>query len=151
MNKPNPISPREKTPPIKPSRQRTSKTQASRAGHHHSRSAKLFLRRSRDAISGMPYNDQTAHPLHPHREDRYLVDNFDVILLPAFETSDMVARGQRRIRSKTVRNLLSFAHHRFRNFLKHKASENGRTVLIVNEADTSKTVSWTGEVNHKLG
>ena len=63
----------------------------------------------------------------------------------------MVTRGQRRIRSKTVRNLLSFAHHRFRNFLKHKASENGRTVLIVNEAYTSKTVSWTGEINHKLG
>ena len=86
-----------------------------------------------------------------HKTARYLVDNFDVILLPAFETSDMVARGQRRIRSKTVRNLLSFAHHRFRNFLKHKASENGRTVLIVNEAYTSKTVSWTGEINHKLG
>ena len=86
-----------------------------------------------------------------HKTARYLVDNFDVILLPAFETSDMVTRGQRRIRSKTVRNLLSFAHHRFRTFLQHKASENGRTVLIVNEAYTSKTVSWTGEVNHKLG
>ena len=86
-----------------------------------------------------------------HKTARYLVDNFDVILLPDFKTSGMVTRGQRRIRSKTVRNLLSFAHHRFRNFLKHKASENGRTVLIVNEADTSKTVSWTGEINHKLG
>ena len=39
-----------------------------------------------------------------HKTARYLVDNFDVILLPAFETSDMVTRGQRRIRSKTVRN-----------------------------------------------
>ena len=91
-----------------------------------------------------------VNELH-HKTARYLVDNFDVILLPAFETSDMVTRGQRRIRSKTVRNLLSFAHHRFRNFLKHKASETGRTVLIVNEAYTSKTVSWTGEINHKLG
>ena len=86
-----------------------------------------------------------------HKTARYLVDNFDVILLPDFKTSGMVTRGQRRIRSKTVRNLLTFAHHRFRNFLKHKASEAGRTVLIVNEAYTSKTVSWTGEVNHKLG
>ena len=86
-----------------------------------------------------------------HKTARFLVDNFDVILLPDFKTSGMVTRSQRRIRSKTVRNLLSFAHHRFRNFLKHKASENGRTVLIVNEAYTSKTVSWTGEINHKLG
>ena len=86
-----------------------------------------------------------------HKTARYLVENFDVILLPDFKTSGMVTRGQRRIRSKTVRNLLSFGHHRFRNFLRHKASENGRTVLIVNEAYTSKTVSWTGEINHKLG
>ena len=86
-----------------------------------------------------------------HKTARFLVDNFDVILLPDFKTSGMVTRSRRRTRSKTVRNLLSFAHRRFRNFLKHKASENGRTALIVNEAYTSKTVSWTGEINHKLG
>ena len=44
-----------------------------------------------------------------HKTARFLVDNFDVILLPDFKTSRMVTRGQRRIRSKTVRNLLSFA------------------------------------------
>ena len=91
-----------------------------------------------------------VNELH-HKAARFLVDNFDVILLPAFRTSEMVTKGQRRIRSKTVRNLLTFAHHRFRNFLKHKAAENGRTVLIVNEAYISKTVSWTGEIDHKLG
>ena len=37
----------------------------------------------------------------------FLVNNSDVILLPGFETSEMVERGRRRIRSKTVRNLLS--------------------------------------------
>ena len=43
-----------------------------------------------------------------HRQAaRFLVNAFDVILLPAFETSEMVERGRRRIRSKTVRNLLS--------------------------------------------
>ena len=91
-----------------------------------------------------------VNELH-HKTARFLVDNFDVILLPDFKTSGMITRGQRKIRSKTVRNLLNYAHHRFRNFLKHKASENGRTVLIVNEAYTSKTVSWTSEINHKLG
>ena len=38
---------------------------------------------------------------------RFLVDNFDVVLLPTFETSEMVERGRRNIRSRTVRNLLS--------------------------------------------
>ena len=91
-----------------------------------------------------------VNELH-HKTARYLVDNFDVILLPALKTSDMVTRGQRRIRSKTVRNLLNYAHHRFRKFLQHKAAENGRTLLMVNEAYTSKTVSWTGEIIHNLG
>ena len=87
-----------------------------------------------------------------HRQAaRFLVDNYDVILLPGFETSEMVERGRRRIRSKTVRNLLSLAHYRFKLFIRHKAAETGAIVLDVNEAYTTKTVSWTGEVLEGLG
>ena len=87
-----------------------------------------------------------------HRQAaRFLVDNFDVILLPTFETSDMVKRGRRKIRSKTVRNLLSLAHYRFGLFLKHKAAETGVAVLNVSEAYTTKTVSWTGELRENVG
>ena len=87
-----------------------------------------------------------------HRQAaRFLVDKFDVILLPTFETSEMVERGRRRIRSKTVRNLLSLAHYRFGMFLRHKACEVGVVVLSVNEAYTTKTVSWTGELLENLG
>ena len=87
-----------------------------------------------------------------HRQAaRFLVDNYDVILLPGFETSEMVERGRRRIRSKTVRNLLSLAHYRFKLFVRHKAAESGAIVLDVNEAYTTKTVSWTGEVLEGLG
>ena len=81
----------------------------------------------------------------------FLVDSFDVILLPGFETSEMVERGRRRIRSKTVRNLLSLAHYRFKLFIRHKAAEVGAIVLEVNEAYTTKTVSWTGELLENLG
>ena len=87
-----------------------------------------------------------------HRQTaRFLVDKFDVILLPGFETSEMVERGRRRIGSKTVRNLLTLAHYRFGMFLRHKAREIGAIVLSVNEAYTSKTVSWTGEMLEGLG
>ena len=82
---------------------------------------------------------------------RFLVDSFNVILLPTFETSEMVERGSRRIRSKTVRNLLSLAHYRFKLFIRHKAAETGVIVLDVDEAYTTKTVSWTGEVLENLG
>ncbi|EGJ30865.1 MULTISPECIES: IS200/IS605 family element transposase accessory protein TnpB [Moorena] len=81
-----------------------------------------------------------------HKAARFLVNNFDVILLPTFETSEMAKKGSRKIRSKTVRNLLSFAHYRFKEFLKHKALETGKTMVDVCEAYTSKTVSWTGEL-----
>ncbi|AOW99274.1 transposase [Moorena producens PAL-8-15-08-1] len=81
-----------------------------------------------------------------HKAAKFLVDHFDVILLPTFETSQMSRKKNRKIRSKTVRNLLTFSHYRFKEFLKHKANETGKVVVDVCEAYTSKTVSWTGEL-----
>jgi predicted site-specific integrase-resolvase len=46
---------------------------------------------------------------------------------------------------------LILSHYRFKQFLKHKAFETGKIVLDVNEAYTSKTISWTGEIVHNLG
>ena len=86
-----------------------------------------------------------------HQAARLMVDNFDLILLPTFETSDMVLRGKRKIRSKSVRSMLTFAHYRFQKFIIWKAWENGKQVLLVNEAYTSKTCSWNGEIVAKLG
>jgi len=86
-----------------------------------------------------------------HQTARFLVDNFDIILLPTFETSQMTIRKGRKIRSKTVRQMLTLSHYRFKQFLKHKAFETGKLVLDVNEAYTSKTVSWTGEIIQNLG
>ncbi|MEA5501321.1 zinc ribbon domain-containing protein, partial [Limnoraphis robusta Tam1] len=63
-----------------------------------------------------------------------------------FETSQMALKATRKIRVKSARNMLSFAHYRFQQFLKHKAFETGKLVLDVCEAYTSKTVSWTGEI-----
>ncbi len=81
---------------------------------------------------------------------RFLVDNFDIILLPTLETSQMSLKAQRRIRAKSVRQMLTLSHYKFKQFIKHKAFETGKVVLDVNEAYTSKTVSWTGEIVPKL-
>ena len=82
---------------------------------------------------------------------RFLVDNFDVILLPTFETSIMSRKAHRRIRSKSVRQMLTLSHYKFKKFIKHKANEFHKIVVDVNEAYTSKTVSWTGEIINNLG
>ena len=86
-----------------------------------------------------------------HKAARFLVDNFDIILLPTFETSNMVLRGRRKLRAKSVRALLGYAHHRFQKFLCWKAWQHGKEVILVNEAYTSKTCSWSGEIIQNLG
>ena len=43
------------------------------------------------------------------------------VLLPAFETSGMIRKGQRKITSKTVRGMVTWSHYRFRQRMLHKA------------------------------
>ncbi|MGB7710637.1 MAG: transposase [Microcoleus sp.] len=86
-----------------------------------------------------------------HKTAKFLVDNFDVILLPSFKSSQMVSKSRRKIRSKTVRQMLTLSHYQFKKHLEWKAWEQGKVALTsINEAYTSKTVSWTGEVK-KIG
>ena len=81
----------------------------------------------------------------------FLVNNFDIILLPTFETKQMTRRGARKLRKKSVRQMLTLSHYKFKAFLKQKAIEYGVRVIDVCEAYTSKTVSWTGEIVANLG
>jgi len=81
---------------------------------------------------------------------RFLADNFALVLLPTFEVSQMVYKSGSKVRklnSKTARSMLTLAHYRFKLKLKNQGVE----VLDVNEAYTSKTDSWTGIINNKLG
>lgn len=86
-----------------------------------------------------------------HKTAKFLVDNFDIILLPSFDVSEMTKRAKRKINSKTARSMLTWAHYRFKCFLESKCEEFNKVLLIVNEAYTSKTVSWNGKINYSLG
>ena len=77
---------------------------------------------------------------------RFLMDRFDLILLPTFETKEMSAKSKRKIRAKSVRAMLGYAFFRFGQRLESAAKQAGKAVLRVNEAYTSKTASWTGEM-----
>ena len=94
--------------------------------------------------------DDLIAELH-HKVALFLVRNYDVILLPTFEVSNMVKRQKRKISSKTVRAMLGLKFNKFAEHLEHKAFEYGKMVIRVNEAYTSKTNSWTGSVDDKLG
>jgi putative transposase len=116
-------------------------SQISKAAHKQSQRLKKAAQRIRWRIKDL------VSELH-HKSAKFLVDNFDVILLPTFETKNMARRTKRKIGSKSVRAMLTWAHFRFKLFLKHKAFEYGKTVVDCNEAYTSKTVSWTGEIQN---
>lgn len=81
----------------------------------------------------------------------YLTKNYQVILLPKFETSEMTNRSKRKIRSKTARQMLTWAHYRFKQVLKNKAELSGCHVFDVTEEFTSKTCTKCGHIHTKLG
>ena len=84
------------------------------------------------------------------RVARSLLEKFDTVLVPVFETQKMVEHineetGRRRIiNSKVARSLMTWAHYRFREFLKHKALLLGKEVIIVTEEYTTKGCSRCG-------
>lgn len=83
---------------------------------------------------------------------RWLCENHRVVLLPTFETSQMLRRGQRHIRSKTARAMSTWSHYRFQQRLLHKAREfPWCRVELVCEAHTSKTCGRCGWLHQKLG
>ena len=81
-----------------------------------------------------------------HKTANFLVRNFDIVFLPTFETQQMVSR----LRHKTARMMLTFAHFRFKSFLKAKGEEYSCEVIDVSEAYTSKTCSYCGKI-HNIG
>ena len=100
-------------------------SRASKADHQRKRNMRQAGDRLRLRIRNL------VDELH-HKAARFLVDNYDVILIPRFESSDMVGRAARRLRRKSVRNLLTFAHYRFQSILQLKAQQMSKTLLVVN-------------------
>ena len=89
-----------------------------------------------------------VNELH-HKSAMWLCKNNKFILLPKFNTEQMAEkrdtktqRWKRKITKKTVSQLYSLAHYRFRQFLHHKAREHGSTVLLVNEAHKDMLQVW---------
>lgn len=76
----------------------------------------------------------------------FLVRNFSVIILPTFEVQNMVNKKNRRIKKSVVRAMLSLRFYEFGERLKNKCKEYGVVLIRSNEAYTSKTNSFTGEI-----
>lgn len=83
---------------------------------------------------------------------KFLCSNYSVVLLPSFETQQMVIRKQRKISSQTARNLMTWSHYRFKQRLLFKKQEYPScNVIICNEAYTTKTCGRCGYINDGVG
>lgn len=82
---------------------------------------------------------------------RFLINEFAVIVIPPFAAGRLASKTSRKLRNKSVRAMLGLGHSKFRSRLQSKAKQEGKTVLIQDEAYTSKTCSWSGEVIQNLG
>jgi len=80
-----------------------------------------------------------------------LVQKYDVIFLPTFETQKMSRKKGRRIRRRTTREMLSLGHYEFKLRVKWYAKKYGKHIVDCNESYTSKTRSWDGVIDDKLG
>ena len=81
----------------------------------------------------------------------YLARNYDVIVLPTFETSEMVVRKKRKLRNKTARAMMTWAFYQFSQILEHLCSRYGSKLVRITEEYTSKTCTKCGHVHRKLG
>ena len=80
-----------------------------------------------------------------------LCDEYDNIVIPKFGITDMISKKNRRLRTKTVRQMTCLGHAKFRERLMDVASRRGKNVFVVSEEYTSKTCCSCGTLNEKLG
>jgi putative transposase len=80
----------------------------------------------------------------------FLCENFETIILPSFETKNMVSK-KKELLPYVRRSMLSLCHYKFKEKLICKARERHRNLFIVDESFTSKTCGCCGEQNNNLG
>ena len=87
----------------------------------------------------------------------HLTRNYEIIMIPKFQVSQMVKRlnkknsRKRRINKSVARRLCMWSHYKFRQRLINKCMDRGVSIVVVNEAYTSKTCTRCGQLNCKLG
>ena len=86
------------------------------------------------------------------RLSKWLCENFRCVVLPKFETSQMVQKRKRKLGSKTARAMMTWSHYRFRQRLLSKArAYPWCNVVVTSEEFTSKTCGQCGRLHSKLG
>lgn len=81
----------------------------------------------------------------------WLRENYDLVLLPDFETKQMANRKYRKISRPSVRAMMTWAFYRFKQRLLVKTRDSSCLVLIVDEHYTTMTCGECGHLNRNVG
>jgi putative transposase len=82
----------------------------------------------------------------------WLCTNYRVVLIPKFDTKNMIKKANRKINSTTARGMCSWAHYRFRQMLLSKVElYPWCKVIVVDEYYTTKTCGGCGILNNTIG
>jgi putative transposase len=123
-------------------------------GSRTSSKERMKLRRSRRLISDKIHH--LTDEMH-WKIARFLIDRYDHIVIPPFETAKMsrrydIARQRRRvIGKKTVRQMLRLRHFAFRQKLIYLAGRHGVKVDVLDEIGTTKTCGNCGYWDATIG
>lgn len=79
---------------------------------------------------------------------KFLIERYQVILLPKFSASKMIKKKGRKISKQTVKEMCLWSHFSFRTRLIQKAKELGCLVILVDESYTTKTCGYCGYLNN---
>lgn len=82
---------------------------------------------------------------------RFLCTNFQNIIIPPFGVSQMIKRSSRKLRKKSVRQMVCWRHYTFRARLLGYAKRSNTQVHVMGEEYTSKACTHCMNVKHDLG
>ena len=86
-----------------------------------------------------------------HKISKWISEHYDRVLLPKFETGEMVQKLNRVIGRSTARKMLGWSHYMFKETLRIKMERRGGILIDCTEEYTSKTCTSCGRLNHILG
>jgi putative transposase len=81
----------------------------------------------------------------------WLVQSYELVLLPHYETSGMVNRMRRKISRPSVRAMLTWSFYRFKQRLLMNAAQSLCTVVMVDEHHTTMTCGECGHLHRNVG
>lgn len=118
--------------------------------NHHERWRKIS--RQHKLIQKLHYKLKCFRHNAHYAAANYLLRNWDIVMIPKFEVSNMVKKTNRVMNKCSVRGMYNWAHYEFRQRLISKSFKYaGKHVIVINEPGTSKTCGLCGTWHAELG